>query len=313
VGFGVLVGDAHHVLVEHNEISDFYNNGIGVGFNWDYGCNRAHDDVVQFNSIHNLGQGVTSDLGGVYYLSGINTGNKILNNKVYDIENDPAGYGGWGLYTDEGTMGVLVENNLVFRTMDASLHVNSATTAPPAPAPPNTFKNNILAYGIRGAMARHNDTTFLSFVFENNIFYYDKPPIQYGYWYCEGKTVCTDYFQFDDNLYFNKSVSGGQPSMPFFKTSSFPANGGEQPPVTGLTFQQWQSQGEDKDSLFADPLFVNATPGTDNYNLNSSSPAFKLGFVAFDPTQAGRLPTATLKAPVSAPAYPLLTTSITNF
>ena len=26
-GYAVLVGDAHHVLVEHNEISDFYNNG----------------------------------------------------------------------------------------------------------------------------------------------------------------------------------------------------------------------------------------------------------------------------------------------
>src|SRR5207249_4835058 len=32
VGFGVLVGDAHHILVEHNEISDFYNTGVAVGF-----------------------------------------------------------------------------------------------------------------------------------------------------------------------------------------------------------------------------------------------------------------------------------------
>jgi hypothetical protein len=52
VGYGISVGDAHHVLVEHNEIFDFYNVGVGVGFNWNYGCNLAHDDIVQFNSIH---------------------------------------------------------------------------------------------------------------------------------------------------------------------------------------------------------------------------------------------------------------------
>ena len=115
VGFGVLVGDAHHILVEHNEISDFYNTGVAVGFNWNYSCNFAHDDVVQFNYIHNLGQGVTSDLGGVYFLSGINSGNQILNNKVHDIAHDPAGYGGWGLYADAGAMGVLFKNNLAGR------------------------------------------------------------------------------------------------------------------------------------------------------------------------------------------------------
>jgi len=314
VGFAVLVGDAHNVLIEHNEIYDFYSVGIGVGFNWDYGCNLAHEDVVQFNSIHDLGQGVTSDLGGVYYLSGINTGNKVLNNKVHDITHDPAGYGGWGLYADQGAMEVLMQNNLVYRTTDASLHVNSAASAPKTQTPPNVFKNNILAYGAMGAMDRHNDTTFLSFLFENNVVYYDKASIQYGYWYCAGSAVCTDYFQFDNNLYFDKSVSGGQPPQPFIQTPSTAANVTQQPtPITPLTFQQWQSQGEDVQSLFSDPLFVNAAPGTDNYTLESSSPAFTLGFVAFDPSQAGLLPTYTFKPPVNPPAFPLLTTSISNF
>jgi hypothetical protein len=176
------------------------------------------------------------------------------------------------------------------------------------------FKNNILAYGAMGLMDRHNDTTFLSFEFENNIFYYDKTAIQYGYWYCEGNSVCTNYFQFNNNLYFDKSVSGGQPTQPFFKTPSTAANVTQQPtPITPLTFLQWQSQGEDLQSLFSDPLFVNATPGTDNFTLESSSPAFTLGFVAFDPSQAGLLSTYEFKAPANAPAYPLLTTSITNF
>jgi hypothetical protein len=314
VGFGIMIGDAHNILVEHNEISDFYSVGVGVGFNWGYSCNFAHDDVVQYNYIHDLGQGITSDLGAVYYLSGVNTGNKILNNVIHDIDQDPVGYGGWGLYLDAGSTDVLVENNLVYRTTDANLHVNSWASPPPSPAPPpSVFKNNILAYGAMGMMDRHNDTSFLSIVYENNIFYYDRASIQYGYWYCEGKPVCTNYFQFDNNLYFDKAVSGGEPAQPFFKTPYFPANGGQQPPITRLTFQQWQNEGEDKQSLFADPRFVDPTPGTDNYTLQSNSPAFSIGFVAFDPKQAGRLPSATLSAPVNAPAFPLLTTPITNF
>ena len=129
--------------------------------------------------------------------------------------------------SDAGAAGVLLQNNLVYRTTDASLHVNAWNTPPPSPVQPNTFKNNILAYGAMGVMDRHNDTNFLNVVYENNIFYYDKNTgdansVQYGYWYCEGKTVCTSYFQFNDNIYFDKAVSGGQPAQPFFKTPHVP-------------------------------------------------------------------------------------------
>jgi hypothetical protein len=164
-----------------------------------------------------------------------------------------------------------------------------------------------------GAMDRHNDTKFLNVVFERNVFYYDKAAVQYGYWYCEGSTTCTNYFQFNNNIYFNKAVSGGQSATPFFKTPLFPSNGGQQPPITWMTFKQWQAQGEDTQSLFANPLFVNPTPSVDNFTLQSNSPAFSVGFVAFDPSKAGRLPTATLKARYNAPAYPPLSTAITAF
>jgi hypothetical protein len=150
-------------------------------------------------------------------------------------------------------------------------------------------------------------------VFQHNIFYYDKGAIQYGYWYCEGKTTCTGYFNFNDNLYYDKNVTGGEPTNPFFKTPYFPANGGQQPPITWLNFKQWQAEGEDTQSLFANPLFVNATPGTDNFTLQSNSPAFGVGFVAFNPALAGRLSSATLKAPANASGYPPLLTAQSSF
>jgi hypothetical protein len=315
VGYAVLVGDAHDVLVEHNEISDFYNVAVGVGFNWGYACNFAHNDVVQYNNIHNIGQGITSDLGGVYFLSGINSGNVAQYNVIHDIDHDPnGGYGGWGLYADGGATEVLFQNNLVYRTTDASVHENSWGNPPPNPPPsPNTFRNNILAYGAMGAMDRHNDTNFLSMVFEHNIFYYDLASIQYGYWYCEGKPTCTNYFQWDNNLFFAKNVSGGEPKQPFFSTGYTVANSGQQPQRYPLTFAQWQSMGEDKQSLFADPMFVNPTPGVDNFQLSSSSPARSLGFVPFDTSQVGRLHWFSTSAPYNAPAFPLQARPITKF
>ncbi len=312
----VLVGDAHNILVDHNEIYDAYSTGIGFGFNWDYGCNFAHDDVAQYNYIHDLGQGITSDMGGVYFLTGLNTGNKAVNNRVHDIDQDPtgAGYGGWGLYVDGGSSSVLFENNLVYRTTDASLHLNQSGAALPGAAPaPNTFRNNILAFGAMGMLDRHNDIKFLSLVMDHNIFYWDKASIQYGYWYCEGKPICTSYFQLDDNLYFNKTISGGQPSQPFFSTPYTGTNGGQQPAKTYMSFAAWQSRGEDKQSLFADPRFVNPTPGVDNFTLQANSPALSMGFVPFDPSQAGRLSTATIPKPYNVPAFTLQPTAMNNF
>lgn len=311
----LMIADAHNVLVEHNELYDAYGNGIGVGFNWDYACNYAHDDVIQFNQIHDLGQGIMSDLGAVYFLSGLNSGNKALNNVVHDIEHDPhsAGYGGWGLYVDEGGSGVLIENNLVYRTTDASLHENAAGVPAPTTPAPNIFKNNILAYGAMGMMDRHNNTTYQNVQLTNNIVYWDKGDIQYGYWYCQGKPTCTSYFLLDHNVYYNKAVQGGEPAKPFFSTPYTSPNGGQQPPKTYFSFATWQSRGEDRDSLFADPRFVDPTPGVDNFNLQSNSPALSVGFVPFDTTKVGRLSSATIPKPTNTAGFPVQLWAKTSF
>jgi hypothetical protein len=41
-------------------------------------------------------------------------------------------------------------------------------------------------------------------------------------------------------------------------------------------WQSWQSDGWDKDSVLADPLFENSSD--DDYRLKKNSPAWKLGF-----------------------------------
>jgi len=59
-------------------------------------------------------------------------------------------------------------------------------------------------------------------------------------------------------------------------------------PAKHYTLEQWQAEGYDIHSLFADPLFVNAAAG--DYTLRPDSPALKLGFRSLDLTGVGLLP-----------------------
>ena len=51
------------------------------------------------------------------------------------------------------------------------------------------------------------------------------------------------------------------------------------------TFPQWQARGHDRNSLIADPMFVD--PARYDFRLKPDSPAFKLGFVPIDTSKIG--------------------------
>jgi hypothetical protein len=63
-------------------------------------------------------------------------------------------------------------------------------------------------------------------------------------------------------------------------------NGSGAPVLFGdKTLPQWQALGQDQHSEVADPLFVDPAQG--DFRLWTDSPAEKIGFEPWDPSQAG--------------------------
>ena len=290
--FAIAQGSGHDNLYTHNEIYDGYQAGIKVcALGCFPGSNNSRgtfNNVSSFNLIYNLGEGITDDLGGVYYNTDpAATGNQVLNNRIHDISDASAldidGYGGQGIYIDANTANVLVQNNLVYRVSGSA---QAQTCGPQSARTPNDVINNIFAFFRHGAKQEGcapPSSGILQFNVTNNLIYFDRGSIQRGYVVCNG-TNCPQVQKYASNMYcYAPSSQCTLPANEFFTTNSSGTQGSG---VTYSTFSAWQSgTGEDAGSVVQNPGFANPNYPDDDYTLKGSP---GVGFVVFDPKQAGR-------------------------
>jgi len=209
-------------------------------------------------------------MGGIYTL-GESQGTVVLGNIFHDIYC--YSYGGWGMYTDEGSTGILFENNLVYNTTDGGFHQHYGKE--------NIIRNNIFINSQKHQIQLTRAEEHLSFIFENNIIYWTtKGPAIAGPW-DRAKVIS------QNNCWWN--------------------GGGEPVTFWGRSLAEWQKLGQEEGSIVADPLFVDVARG--DFRLRPNSPALKIGFKPFDWTKAGvygdRAWIAKAKEITSPPNYPL--------
>ena len=283
---GVWIGFSPDNQITHNEIADLFYTGISVGWRWGYAESNCKRNDISFNHVHHLGWGLLSDMGGIYTL-GPSEGTTVRNNVFHDIQ--AYSYGGWGLYTDEGSTGILFENNLVYDTKTGSFHQHYGKE--------NILRNNILVNSLEHQLQVTRVEDHLSFTFEHNLVYWtNSSPALAGAW-LENRQLT------QSNLYWNANsspVTFAGKSLADWQHILIKA------PATNDSVDkpQWAGIGREQGSQIADPLFVDAA--LHDFHLQPNSPALKLGFKPFDYSQAGVYGDAAWRAEVQRATYPPL-------
>lgn len=268
-GVGVAVLHAANNRVSHNDIGDLLYSGVSVGWVWGYvggkaairvldeqsGTIRGAKDIknpalgneIAYNHIHHIGWGELADMGAVYTL-GESYGTRIHNNVIHDVYSYT--YGGWGLYTDEGSTDITMENNLVYGCKSGGFHQHYGKD--------NIIRNNIFAFSHLQQLRYTLVEEHRSFTFKHNIVVVDHGKIIDGDW---DKGI----LDMDENLYWDM-------------------RGADAVAFNDYTPQQWKRI-KDANSLIADPSFVDPYGG--DYTFSSKKSYKKIGFVPFDYSQAG--------------------------
>lgn len=118
---GIWSGQAHHVSIVDNTIRDLFWSGIAMGWFHGGGPGLIESNQVLDNKVDLFGQGVLSDMGGIYMV-GSQPGTVVRGNEIsrgrYRV------YGAWGLYSDEKNEGVKFVDNRVSQTQSAAIHVH---------------------------------------------------------------------------------------------------------------------------------------------------------------------------------------------
>ena len=264
---GILIKHADGNRIVHNWIHDGFYTAISVGWRWGYGDSVARDNLIEGNRIETIGKGLLNDMGGIYML-GHAPGTVVRGNVVHDVRSWT--YGGHAIYCDEGSQGILVENNLLYDTPDVfNIHYGREIV----------LRNNILALGLGSLFNTGAVEPHVSLYCYGNIFYAGargrivnphvrmRSPQPYEYLFSKNPKKPRprqDHALSDWNLFYKVGVSRDE----------------------GM--KQLVDGPENAHSIWADPGF--ADPANGDFTLKPDSPARTIGFEPFDARTAGIRP-----------------------
>jgi len=251
---GVLILQSATNRVARNHIHDLFYTAVSVGWTWGYRESPCHHNVIEGNHMHDIGLGLLSDMGAVYTL-GPQPGSIVRSNLIHDVTSFT--YGGWGLYTDEGSTGIVLEDNIVYGCKSAGFHQHYGKE--------NVVRNNVFACSRENQLMRSREESHTSFFFTNNIVVFDSGGLL-------GSTWKNDQFVIDGNLYWDYRSGRDSTTLKF----------------SGASLESWRARGHDLHSIVADPRFMSAT--NHDFRLQPDSPALKMGFKSLDLRAVGVSP-----------------------
>lgn len=259
IGIHITFCDTAEVV--NNEIHDGYYTGISCGWIWGYAYHATKNINISRNLIYNIGQGWLSDMGGIYML-GKQPGTVLSENVIHNVAADPGegGYGGWGIYLDEGSSFMSVEKNLVYSCGSQGLNIHYGEG--------NVIRNNISALSAEGQVNPGPDKqeTHATAVYYNNIFLTsDNIPVYVS-------MVNPSHFYDNGNIMWNMTDS----KKLYFVTDE-----------NTYSLSQAQQENFIHNPIVADPLFKDAL--NFDFTLSENSPAFEANFEAWDYSVAGTL------------------------
>lgn len=247
---GILVKHSYNNTISHNDISDLYYTGISVGWVWGYKDSISNNNIIEYNHIYDLGKGKLSDMGGIYLL-GRQQGTIVRNNLIHDVLS--AHYGGWGLYTDEGSSYITLENNICYNLSCNCYHQHYGCM--------NTARNNIFVLAKEEPAKITRSEMHTGMIFEKNIIVSNNTAIF--------------------SLNPDGIGSGGIPTLISHDNIIFDSSDSE-PVFLSIGDENFtisdakENLSIDNGTIIADPKFSDID--NHDFTLNPDSPALKLGF-----------------------------------
>jgi hypothetical protein len=155
---GIWVGLSGENVIANNEVRHLPYTGISVGWMWNPTPTPCKGNLVTNNHIHHVMQ-ILSDGGGIYTL-GWQPGTRLLGNWIHDVPVNAGRAESNGMFLDEGSTDLLIENNLIHDVARSPLRFHKAGV--------NLVKANVLVRGKGLPPVRYNATPEANIKLEGN-------------------------------------------------------------------------------------------------------------------------------------------------